>query len=107
MPSSYEGMSSALLEAQACGLPAIVADVGEVRRTVEDDKTGIIVEPRTALGFARAMLDLCEGRRRFRPEACAAAVADFGQQTVATALHADIRSAIEHPRPARKSAVCS
>jgi glycosyltransferase involved in cell wall biosynthesis len=92
MPSSYEGMSIALLEAQACGLPAIAADVGEARRTIEHGKTGIIVQPRTAPGFARAMLHLAEQRQQFSPEACASEVAGLAQQTVAVALHADFRS---------------
>jgi glycosyltransferase involved in cell wall biosynthesis len=94
MSSSYEGMSIALLEAQACGLPAIAADVGEARRTIEDGRTGVIVQPRTALSFARAMLRLVEQRRQFSPEACAAKVADFAQQTVAAALHVDLRDAM-------------
>jgi glycosyltransferase involved in cell wall biosynthesis len=86
MPSSYEGMSIALLEAQACGLPAIAADVGEARRTIKDGRTGLIVQPRTARGFAAAMLHLADQRRQFSPEACAAEVADFAQRTVAAAL---------------------
>jgi glycosyltransferase involved in cell wall biosynthesis len=75
-------------------LPAIAADVGEARRTIKDGRTGIIVQPRTALGFAAAMLHLAEQRRQFSPEACAAAVADFAQRTVAAALHADLRNAM-------------
>jgi glycosyltransferase involved in cell wall biosynthesis len=75
-------------------LPTIAADVGEVRRTIEDGRTGIIVQPRTALGFARAMVHLAEHREQFPPEACAAKVAQFAQQTVAAALHADLRNAM-------------
>jgi glycosyltransferase involved in cell wall biosynthesis len=97
MSSSYEGMSIALLEAQACGLPAIAADVGEARRTIEEGRTGLIVQPRTALGFADAMRHFVEHRRRFSAERCAAKVAGFAQQTVAAALHADLRSAMEGP----------
>jgi glycosyltransferase involved in cell wall biosynthesis len=103
MPSSYEGMSIALLEAQACGLPAIAADVGEARRTIEDGRTGVIVQPRTALGFARAMLQVAEQRQQFSPEACAAKVAGFAQQTVAAALHADLRNAMASPPPGASS----
>jgi glycosyltransferase involved in cell wall biosynthesis len=95
LPSSYEGMSIALLEAQACGLPAIAADVGEVRRTIAEGKTGIVVHPRTAPGFARAMIEVAQRRREFTAEACAGAVAGFGQRTVAAALHADLRAAVK------------
>ena len=103
MPSSYEGMSIALLEAQACGLPAIAADVGEAPRTLEHGKTGLIVQPRTALEFARAMLELMEQPRQFSADACAAAVAGFAQETVAAALHADLRRSVQEPRRAASS----
>ena len=103
MPSCYEGMSVALLEAQACGLPAIAADAGEARRTIEDGKTGIIVEPRTALGFAQAMLALSERWAVFSPDACAAKVAEFGERTVAASLHADLRNSMGSSRPAASS----
>jgi glycosyltransferase involved in cell wall biosynthesis len=100
MSSSYEGMSIALLEAQACGLPAIAPDVGEARRTIEDGRTGVIVQPRTALGFAHAMLHVAERRGNYSPDACAATISDFDQQAVATALHADLRSSMDIPRRA-------
>jgi glycosyltransferase involved in cell wall biosynthesis len=76
-------------------LPAIAADVGEARRTIEEGRTGLIVQARTALSFAEAMLHLAEHRNRFSPERCAATVVGFGQQTVAAALHADLRSAMD------------
>jgi glycosyltransferase involved in cell wall biosynthesis len=53
LTSAYEGMSIALLEAQACGLPVVVPIVGEARRTV-NAKVGHIVQ-RTPSAIADAV----------------------------------------------------
>jgi glycosyltransferase involved in cell wall biosynthesis len=52
MPSrGAEGMPTAVLEAMACELPVVATDLASVREEVQDDVTGLIVEPgdRTAL----------------------------------------------------------
>jgi glycosyltransferase involved in cell wall biosynthesis len=43
LPSRCEGVSNALLEAQAAGVPAIVSDIPGNRLVVEDGETGYIV----------------------------------------------------------------
>lgn len=45
LPSVAEGLSNALLEAQATGLPAVVTDIGAARTVVEDGVTGVVIEP--------------------------------------------------------------
>lgn len=45
LPSLEEGRPIALLEAMACGLPVVAADVGSVGRMVETGKTGVLIEP--------------------------------------------------------------
>lgn len=55
LSSAYEGMPMAILEALACGLPAVSTDVGEVRRVVLKDVNGAIAEARTPECFAAAM----------------------------------------------------
>jgi glycosyltransferase involved in cell wall biosynthesis len=54
LSSDTEGLSISLLEAGACGLPAVVTDVGGNREVVEDGKTGMITAPRDRKGFAAA-----------------------------------------------------
>lgn len=44
LPSYNEGMSNALLEAMACGLPVVVTDVGGTKELVEDSKNGFIFD---------------------------------------------------------------
>ncbi len=44
-PSSYEGMSVAILEAMACGLPIIASDIEPNREIIENNKSGLLVPP--------------------------------------------------------------
>lgn len=45
LPSLWEGMSNALLEAMACGLPAIASDIPGNRALVEHEKSGLLFDP--------------------------------------------------------------
>ena len=58
MPSLKEGMGVALLEAMACGLPAVASRVGGIVDTVDDGRTGTLVEPGDAPGLAAALAQL-------------------------------------------------
>lgn len=55
LPSLNEGMSNALLEALAAGLPAVVTDVGGSEELV-DDKNGVIVEKGDSQALRSAVL---------------------------------------------------
>ena len=58
MSSSWEGLPNALIEAQACGLPAVVTDVGGNAEIVVKEETGFIVPPQNPDALAEAMLRL-------------------------------------------------
>ena len=61
--SAYgEGFSNAVAEGMACGLPAIVTDVGDARRIVGN--TGIVVPPRDATALGKAIRLMCEVENR-------------------------------------------
>ena len=55
MPSAYEGMPMALLEALGSGTPAVVTDVGEVRRVVQHGVNGLVVTQHDESHFAAAL----------------------------------------------------
>ena len=55
LPSYSEGLSLALLEAMAAGLPVIVSAVGGNPEVVTDGETGLIIPPRDAQVLAQAL----------------------------------------------------
>jgi len=58
LPSHHEGMSTALLEAMACGLPVVSTAVGGAREVVVDGENGLLVPPRDPKALAEALLTL-------------------------------------------------
>ncbi len=62
LPSLWEGMSNALIEAMACGLPVIATRIGGNGDAVDEGATGLLVEP----GDAGPM---CEAMRRMMDDA--------------------------------------
>lgn len=58
LTSSTEGLSNAILEAMACGLPTIATAVGGNTELVEPGQTGFLVPPRAPDQIALAMEEL-------------------------------------------------
>ena len=58
MPSLWEGLSLAMLEAMAAGLPMIATDVGGARDVLGDGLRGILVPAGDAVALTRAICDL-------------------------------------------------
>lgn len=64
LPSHMEGLSLALLEAMACGLPAIVTDVGSSGDVVRESACGLVVPPRDVHRLSAALQLLLEDPAR-------------------------------------------
>ena len=58
MPSLFEGLGVAALEAMAAGKPVIASRVGGLAESVVGGVTGLLVEPRDAPALAKAILKL-------------------------------------------------
>ncbi len=58
LPSRYEAMPISLLEALACGLPAVVTKVGENEEIVRGETNGLVVAPENAPELAEALARL-------------------------------------------------
>jgi colanic acid/amylovoran biosynthesis glycosyltransferase len=82
-----DGLPQMLMEAMACGLPAISTRLVGIPDLVQPHRTGLLVEPGDASGLADAMLDLKhDGPARAR-------LADAGRQWVLERF--DLRNCLE------------
>lgn len=60
MPSLWEGLSLAMLEAMAAGLPMVATDVGGARDVLGDSRWGLVVPPHDADALATAIEKLLD-----------------------------------------------
>jgi glycosyltransferase involved in cell wall biosynthesis len=58
LPSHIEGLSNALLEAMACGLPVIATAVGGTPEVIENNVNGLLVPPKDVDALSEAILHL-------------------------------------------------
>ena len=66
LPSLSEGLSVALLEAMAAGIPTIATRVGGNPELVVDQKTGFLIPPRDSEALASKLLLLLQDKARSR-----------------------------------------
>jgi glycosyltransferase involved in cell wall biosynthesis len=55
LPSMYEALGIALVEAAACGLPAVASRTGGIPDVVENDRSGVLVTPGDVVALAAAL----------------------------------------------------
>jgi glycosyltransferase involved in cell wall biosynthesis len=55
LSSDTEGMPVSLMEAAACGVPAVAPAVGGIPELIEDGVSGLLAPPNDPLGLATAM----------------------------------------------------
>ncbi|MFQ5577266.1 MAG: glycosyltransferase family 4 protein [Anaerolineae bacterium] len=66
LPSSAEGLSNALLEAMAAGLPVIASRVGGAPDLIDDGRSGRLVPPDDPASLAGAIIELLGNQARRR-----------------------------------------
>lgn len=76
LPTLFEGMSNALMEAMATRLPVITTDIEENRELVENNKTGLLVPIKNSYALAEAIEKLIRN-----PSLCAK-IAQSGQSFI-------------------------
>jgi len=59
LPSRFEGLSNALLEAMAAGCPVIASAVGGTPELIEDGRNGLLFTPGSADALSACMAQLC------------------------------------------------
>jgi glycosyltransferase involved in cell wall biosynthesis len=65
-PSRTDTLGQVVMEAQACGLPAVVSNEGGPRETIQDGETGVVVEsndPARWAGVVESLLDDADRRQ--------------------------------------------
>jgi len=85
LPSRYEGMSHALLEAMACGLACVATRVSGCEDLIQQGVNGLLVEPEDYQGLAQALiclLDDSELAQKYGEAARAAVEKDYSLERI-------------------------
>ena len=101
VPSFHETYGLATLEAAACGLPAVAADVDGLRAIVAHGETGFLVKSRDANVYARFAIELLTDhslRRRMSDE-CRTSAEKRSWKTVACELADTYRGMVSDYKP--------
>lgn len=76
LTSAFEGMPMSVLEALGCGLPVVSTDVGEVKRVVINDFSGLICPERDATVIGNAILRVLN-ENKFASDNCVSSIRDY------------------------------
>jgi glycosyltransferase involved in cell wall biosynthesis len=66
LPSRFEGLPLAILDAMLAELPVVASDVGSIGEAVADGRTGLLVPPDDPAALAGALRDVLADRERGR-----------------------------------------
>ncbi len=102
LPSYWEALPLAVLEAMHAGLPVIASDVGGTAEAVEEGVTGLLVARADAAGLADRIGLLARDaalRERMGEAGRRRALAHFGVERMVAETAALYRSCVGHPRP--------
>ncbi len=105
LPSYREGAPRVVLEAAACGVPSVGADVPGTRQAIHDGETGLLVPVRDADALAAAILSLLanpERRLALGRRARQLAEEEFAAEVIAArhfALYRELGVGPDHPVP--------
>ena len=98
LPSHREGLGMSLIEAAACGRPAVTTDVPGCRQAVQHERTGLVVPLKDPVALADAIGRLAldpDLRYRLGQAARARAEAEFGLEAVRAQLMALYRDLLK------------
>ncbi len=105
LSSRWEGLPMALLEAAACGLPAVATDVPGTREAVMDGETGLLAAPGNGLALEGAMSGMmrmsAEERGKMGERARQRVVREFSLEVVLDrweALYGELLAGSSGPR---------
>lgn len=100
MSSVHEGLSIAIIEALATGVPVVSTDVGGIPQLITHGEHGLLVPPRNVVALERAMLRMAldESERTRLGVAGRRRASDFGIEPAAAALGAHYRRLMSERR---------
>jgi glycosyltransferase involved in cell wall biosynthesis len=97
LPSYVEGMSNALLEAMAAGIPPVATLVGAAPEMIQDGANGLLIQPGDLAGLKLALSTLVTdggARSRIGAAARASVIERYGIETVVSEIEAAYRSIV-------------